>query len=268
MTTVLQVSDPHFGTEQPPVVAALLDLAARERPDVLVVSGDITQRARRRQFGAARAFVERVAAPQTLAIPGNHDIPLFNVVARAFAPYNGYERAFGRELEPEFDSPDLLVTCVNTTRPRRHKDGEVSEAQVERVAMRLRAARHSQLRVVVVHQPVMAARSDDERNLLHGREGAVRAWVAAGADVVMGGHIHWPYACSLQLGFRDLPRDAWIVQAGTAVSSRTRDGVPNSVNVLRCEATPAGRRCRIERWDYSVEAHAFARIESHDVQFA
>ena len=267
MTTVLQVSDPHFGTEQPAVVAALLDLAARERPDVLVVSGDITQRARRRQFQAARAFIERIAAPRTLTIPGNHDIPLFNVFARAFAPYGGYERVFGRELEPGFDSPDLLVTCVNTTRPRRHKDGEVSPAQVEQVVTRLRGAGPSQLRVVVVHQPVMAARTDDERNLLHGRDGAVRAWVAAGADLVMGGHIHWPYACSLQLGFRDLPRDAWIVQAGTAVSSRTRDGVPNSVNLLRCAATPGGRRCRIERWDYSADERGFARVEHHDVAF-
>ena len=268
MTTLLQVSDPHFGTEQAPVVEALYDLGARERPDVLVVSGDITQRARRRQFRSTQAFVERIAAPRTLAIPGNHDIPLFNVLARVFAPYAGYQRSFGRDLEPELDAPDLLVTCVNTTRARRHKDGEVSTAQVERVAARLRRAARSQVRLVVVHQPVMAARADDERNLLHGREGAVRAWVAAGADVVMGGHIHWPYACPLQLGFRDLPRDAWIVQAGTAVSSRTRDGVPNSVNVLRCEATPAGRRCRIERWDYSVEERAFGCIESHDVQFA
>jgi 3',5'-cyclic AMP phosphodiesterase CpdA len=267
VTTVLQVSDPHFGTEQAPVVEALLALAAQERPDVLVMSGDITQRARRRQFQAARAFADRVAAPSRLAIPGNHDIPLFNVFARVFAPYGGYQRAFGRELEPELDAPDLLVACVNTTRPRRHKDGEVSTVQVERVAARLRRAQPSQLRLVVVHQPVMAARSDDEQNLLHGRADAVRAWVTAGADVVMGGHIHWPYACSLRLGFRDLPRDAWIVQAGTAVSSRTRDGVPNSVNLLRCEASPAARRCRIERWDYSVAERAFARVESHPVEF-
>jgi 3',5'-cyclic AMP phosphodiesterase CpdA len=267
VTTVLQVSDPHFGTEQAPVVDALLALAAQERPDVLLMSGDITQRARRRQFQAARAFADRVAAPSRLAIPGNHDIPLFNVFARVFAPYGGYQRAFGRELEPELDAPDLLVACVNTTRPRRHKDGEVSTVQVERVAARLRRAQPSQLRLVVVHQPVMAARSDDEQNLLHGRADAVRAWVTAGADVVMGGHIHWPYACSLRLGFRDLPRDAWIVQAGTAVSSRTRDGVPNSVNLLRCEASPAARRCRIERWDYSVAERAFERVESHPVEF-
>ena len=267
MTTILQVSDPHFGTEQAPVVEALLDLAASQRPDVLLLSGDITQRARRAQFQAARAFVERVSAPSTLAIPGNHDIPLFNVLARLFTPYGGYQRAFGPDLEPELDAQDLLVTCVNTTRPRRHKDGEVSAAQVERVAARLRRAQRSQLRVVVVHQPVMAARSDDARNLLQGREDAVRAWVGAGADIVMGGHIHWPYACSLRLGFRDLPRDAWVVQAGTAVSSRTRDGAPNSVNVLRCEGSATSRRCRIERWDYAGAGRTFEHVESHEVEF-
>jgi len=267
VTTLLQVSDPHFGTEQAPVVEALVDLAERQRPDILLLSGDITQRARRRQFEGARAFVDRVSAPSTLAIPGNHDIPLFNLFARVLAPYAGYQRAFGRDLEPELETPDLLVTCVNTTRPRRHKDGEVSAAQVERVATRLRGARPSQLRVVVVHQPVMAARPDDISNLLHGREDAVRAWVGAGADIVMGGHIHWPYACSLQLGFSNLPRDAWIVQAGTAVSSRTRDGVPNSVNILRCEAGSSARRCRVERWDYSAVGRVFERVESHAVEF-
>ena len=116
MTTLLQVSDPHFGTEQEPVVEALLALAAAQRPDVLALSGDITQRARFRQFEAARRFVERVAAPVTLAIPGNHDIPLFNVPARVLAPYAGFERAFGRDLEPVFDGPGLLVTCAKMPR--------------------------------------------------------------------------------------------------------------------------------------------------------
>ncbi|HEX6572185.1 MAG TPA: metallophosphoesterase [Steroidobacteraceae bacterium] len=268
MTTLLQVSDPHFGTEQEPVVEALLAFAAAQRPDVLALSGDITQRARARQFEAARRFVERVAAPVTLAIPGNHDIPLFNVPARVLAPYAGFERAFGRDLEPVFDAPGLLVTCVNTTRARRHKDGEVSQEQIQQVVQRLRGADPAQLRIVLVHQPVLAVRADDERNLLHGREEAVHAWVEAGADLVMGGHIHWPYACSLRLAYRDLPRDAWVVQAGTAVSARTRDGAPNSVNLVRCEGGSTSRRCRIERWDFAATAGEFALFESHDVEFS
>jgi 3',5'-cyclic AMP phosphodiesterase CpdA len=268
MTTLLQVSDPHFGTEQPPVLQALQRLAAAQRPDVLVLSGDVTQRARRRQFEAARRFVERLDAPVTIAIPGNHDIPLFNVFARVFAPYGGYRRAFGDDLEPEYESSDVLVVAVNTTRARRHKDGEVSPEQVDRVARRLRQASPAQLRVVVVHQPVMAVRPDDESNLLHGRDVAVPAWVAAGVDIVMGGHIHWPYARSLRHAYDPLPRDAWVVQAGTAVSSRVRDGVPNSVNVVRTGAATAGRSCTVERWDYATGAAGFELVESHEVHFA
>ncbi len=93
--TLLQISDPHFGTEQPAVVEALLRLAQEIQPAAVIVSGDITQRARRAQFEAAREFVSRLSPPAVVAIPGNHDIPLFNVIARMFHPYAGFERAFG-----------------------------------------------------------------------------------------------------------------------------------------------------------------------------
>lgn len=268
MTTLLQVSDPHFGTEQAPVVQALLRFAAEQRPDVLVLSGDITQRARRRQFEAARRFVDLAAVPASVVIPGNHDIPLFNLAARVLFPYGGYRRAFGDDLEPSYADADVVVVAVNTTRPRRHKDGEVSSEQVARVEHRLRGAAPSQLRIVVVHQPVMAARVDDEKNLLHGRAEAVRAWVAAGADLVMGGHIHWPYACSLRMAYADLPREAWVVQAGTALSSRVRDGVPNSVNVVRTTAGASPRRCTVERWDYEAVADRFRLVERHEPIFS
>ncbi|HET9694080.1 MAG TPA: metallophosphoesterase, partial [Steroidobacteraceae bacterium] len=214
-------------------------------------------------------FVDLVAAPAAVVIPGNHDIPLFNLAARVLSPYGGYRRAFGDELEPSYAAADLLVLAVNTTRARRHKDGEVSPEQVARVERRLRSALSAQLRVVVVHQPVMAVRIDDETNLLHGRADAVRAWVAAGADLVMGGHIHWPYACSLRMAYSDLPRDAWVVQAGTAVSSRVRDGVPNSVNVVRTTtASASSRRCILERWDYDAAADRFGLVERHHPTFS
>ena len=190
MSTLLQISDPHFGTEQPPVVTALLDLARQLRPDVIALTGDITQRARRHQFTAATDFVSLLPPAQLLAIPGNHDIPLFNVTARLFTPYANFKRAFGPDLEPLHDGEHMLVIGVNTTRPRRHKDGEVSKEQIDSVATRLRTARAQQLRIVVVHQPVHVIRATDIANLLHGREDAVNAWSAAGADLIMGGHIH------------------------------------------------------------------------------
>lgn len=140
MVLLAQISDPHFGTERPDVVEALVRLMHEHAPTVVVLSGDITQRARRRQFRAARTFVDRLGAAVALAIPGNHDIPLFNLPARLLAPYANYCRAFGKDLEPYFESKELLVLALNATRWYRHKDGEVSREQIERVAQRLQQA--------------------------------------------------------------------------------------------------------------------------------
>lgn len=247
MTTVLvQLSDTHFGTERPGVVKALTRFVQSQRPDVVVLSGDITQRARTAQFRAAQRFCQSLPAP-VLAIPGNHDIPLWNPIARLFHPYRNYQRALGSNLEPEFSSPSLLVICVNTTRAYRHKDGEVSEEQCNRVRNRLARASREQLRVVVTHQPVHVITTKDVANLLIGHERFARVCAAAGADILMGGHIHLPYVRPLAEGVAGLPRRVWVVQAGTAVSRRVRGGITNSVNVLRYTE---GRRCQLERHDY------------------
>ena len=250
MIRLLQVSDPHFGTERAEVLEALERMVRSRPPDVLVLSGDITQRARRRQFEAARDFCDRLAVPSRLVIPGNHDIPLYDLVTRAVAPYRGFVAAFGPDLEPELDLAGLRVITVNTTRPGRHKHGEVSPAQIASASARLRSARRDQLRVVVTHQPVDVPAAHEEHNLLRGHADAVAAWVAAGADVVMGGHIHWPFVRPLSVRFPALGRRAWCVQAGTAVSRRVRDGRPNSVNLL--EYTRGDAEARVQRWDFDA----------------
>jgi 3',5'-cyclic AMP phosphodiesterase CpdA len=267
MTVLLQVSDPHFGTERAPVVDALEALVHGQRPDVLLLSGDITQRATHAQFGAARAFVDRLRVPVLLAIPGNHDIPLFNIAARLLWPYAHYARAFGNELEPQFEADDVLVLALNTTRRWRHVDGEVSAAQVERVARRCEAAAATQRRIVMVHQPVAVTRPEDAQNLLHGHEAAVRRWSAAGVDVVMGGHIHLPYVLPLHERWPGLPRPIWAVQAGTAVSHRVRADAGNSVNIVRTGASAgdasAGGAMQVEHWRHSPDTQRFDRVAVH-----
>ncbi len=259
MSVLLHISDTHFGTEQPLVVEALVALAVHQRPDLVVLSGDITQRARPAQFRAAKAFVDRLGAP-VLAIPGNHDIALFDLWARLTRPYARYATAFGSELELVHSAQDILVVGVNTTRAWRHKNGEISSAQIDRVAKRLAAASPRQLRVVVVHQPVAVTRAPDRINLVRGHSAAIRVWAAAGADLVMGGHIHLPYTLALQ----GLARPLWVVQAGTAISLRTRPGVPNSVNVLRWGE--AGGNCLIEQWDFAPVDQVFVRTAVTAVQ--
>jgi len=262
MTLLLQISDPHFGTEQPLVVQALANLVQAQRPDVLVLSGDITQRARASQFRQARAFCDRLAIPHLLSLPGNHDIPLFNLYQRLFTPYARYLRVFGPALESCLNTPSLRVIGVNTTRRWRHKNGEVSGAQIDRVVGLLQSAAPAQLRVIVVHQPVYVMRAEDEHDRLRGWAPAVRAWAAAGADLVLGGHIHLPYVCELSSRVAGLGRRFWCVQAGTALSSRVRWEAPNSVNLLRYDVASMPLQCQLERWDYRAAVGQFEPVHS------
>lgn len=264
-TTILHLSDTHFGTERPEVVEALLRLAHAQAPALAILSGDVTQRATAAQFAAARAFTDRLRVPTLLAIPGNHDIPLFDLARRATEPYARYAAAFGTGREPVHRGDGVLVACVDTTRPWRHKHGEVSAAQVARVEALLRAAPSELLRLVVTHQPVGVVTRADRVNLLRGRERAVRRWAAAGADLILGGHIHLPYVCPLGEQLPGLAREVHAVNAGTAVSSRIRDGIGNSVNLILVASGGRGTRpaCLVERWDFDDAAGAFAPVVRH-----
>ena len=256
MTRLLHISDPHFGTVQRPVANALRRLAKAQQPSVLVLSGDITQRAQASEFAEARAFCDQLGVPAFLSVPGNHDIPLFNLFQRVLMPYGRYLQHFGPALDGVVSTPDFLVIGVNTTRWWQHKNGVVSAAQIDHVTRLLRPAslvQARQLRVVVVHQPVHVLRVEDEHDRLKNWAPAVRAWAAAGADVVLGGHIHLPYVCELTAstpGLAALPRALWCVQAGTALSSRVRREAPNSVNLLCIDRLSAPLMCRVERWDF------------------
>jgi 3',5'-cyclic AMP phosphodiesterase CpdA len=255
MSTIVHLSDPHFGTEIPRVEQAVRRVVSSLSPELVVLSGDITQRARKSQFVAAQRFVAALDVPRVVVIAGNHDIPLFNLWARAFSPYRNFRRAFGEELSPSYESDDLLVVCTKTTRRRRHKHGELSRRQIDAVGERLARARPQQLRVVVTHQPLSVTRETDVRNLVRGNEAAIHAWAKAGLDVALGGHIHLPYIQPLMAKY-GLERPVWAVQAGTALSHRIREGIPNSLNVIR---NAARVRCEVERWDYDAVKAEFAQ---------
>jgi 3',5'-cyclic AMP phosphodiesterase CpdA len=245
------------------VVEALVRFVRDQAPGLIILSGDITQRARRSQFRAARAFLDRLGDVPMLVIPGNHDIPLFNPAARIFWPYRNYRRELGGNLEPEFESEDVLAIALNTTRRYRHIDGELSHQQIERAASRLERAETDQLRIVVTHQPVCVTQPEDKHNLLHGSDEAVRRWAAAGADLILGGHIHLPYVCALHESMEGLPRRTWAVQAGTATSARVRYGAENSANLIRYRNGANGMQCEVERWDYQSGLLCFVPVVSH-----
>jgi 3',5'-cyclic AMP phosphodiesterase CpdA len=260
MTVLLQISDAHFGTELPGAVAALQALAQAQRPDVVVWTGDLTQRARPAQFEAARRFADSLRPARQVAMPGNHDIPLYDIATRLLDPYRRYRRCFGAALEPVLDDAGLLLLMVKTTRRWRHKDGEVSPQQVARIAARLRTAAPQQLRVVATHQPLHVQREQDRHNQLHAPRRTLAQWADAGADVVISGHTHHP-AC---YRVAEAHRPVWVVHAGTAISHRQRGDAPNSVNLLRHDVSRPGL-CVIERWDHREGADAFecvSRVEA------
>lgn len=254
MTRLLQVSDLHFGRDRSAAVDALVALHRDLQPDVVVLSGDLTQRATHREFLAARALADRLAPSAILALAGNHDIPLFAIWTRLLRPYARYRRHFGSESGFVHETDDLLLIGLNSARHLRHKDGEIDPAQRSDVARTLAACARPKLKVVVLHHPVHAVRPQDEANLVHGGGEAVPLWSAAGADLIVGGHIHLPYVSTLRKRYPTLQRPCWAIQAGTAVSTRTRGGVPNSVNVID---TVDACACRVSRWDFEAGSESF-----------
>jgi 3',5'-cyclic AMP phosphodiesterase CpdA len=256
MTRILHLSDTHFGTERPQVVEALIALARALAPQLIVVSGDITQRATRAQFTAARRFLDALPPCPRLLLPGNHDIPLFALWQRAYSPYARY--CAGLEvaaLAPTLSLPGVHAIAVKTTRRWRHIDGEVSPAQVEAVAATLRALPTADLKLVVTHQPLWVERAEDAHNRCHGADAALTAWIEAGADLCLAGHIHWPFAARLPQA-----RTAWAINAGTAVSRRVRPGAPNSVNLIEWSAADGERTCRWTRYDCAAEGAPFVAL--------
>jgi 3',5'-cyclic AMP phosphodiesterase CpdA len=270
---LLHLSDTHFGTEVPAVADALKRLCEQQRPEVAVLSGDVTQRARPGQFAAAARFLKTLAVPQTLVLPGNHDVPLFDLPARLMRPYAQFQAAFGYELESLYSDAHWLVITVNTTRWYRHKNGEIDPVQIQTVAARLRQAAPGQVRIVVTHHPLVVIKEADHGNQPHRHAQALAAWTEAGADLVLGGHIHLPYVTPVEPlapstgEGAGLPADGfartrrvWAVQAGTATSSRIREGIPNSVHLIINGSHRHGRVCEVETWQFDAATAGFQRV--------
>lgn len=251
MTTLLHLSDTHFGTEVPRAMEAVRRLADEQAPDVVVLSGDVTQRARARQFDSACRFIESLGASHQLVVAGNHDIPLFDLARRVLAPYAGFRRAFGDVLEPRLTLPDMRIAGVHTARAWRHMVGHVSSAQAQSAAEWLAQGDPQALRVVVAHHPALVPDPQDAAQRVRGAEQALRQWLASGVHLVLGGHIHWP--AWLSYGSQD--RRLWVAQAGTALSCRLRPPFPHSLQVLRqADAT----QWVLRRWDLELGATRFA----------
>ena len=185
----LHVSDLHFGRrETPGLTEALAAVVAETRPEVLITTGDLAHRGRRAQLEAARSALEASGAP-ILAVPGNHDIP-YTFPARFSRPWAEWERTFG-STDPDYRSDTLVVVGLNSVRPWRHQSGRLAAERLERAAAELRATPSGALRVVACHHHLAGSpwRAARKRPLAR-RDAVVEALAAAGAELVVGGHIH------------------------------------------------------------------------------
>jgi len=251
VTIVAHVSDIHFGRVEPRLITALVRTITEVRPSLVAISGDLTQRARRHEFKAARQFLDRLPFP-LLVVPGNHDVPLYNLPARLLDPYGGYRRHIQRDLEPVFENAEMVAVGLNSARAFPfHGGGRLNAAQVERAAGRLASAASGTVKVVVTHHPFDLPETHGDEHLVGRADMAMRRLADAGADLFLAGHLHVSHAGTTATRYQLGSRSAVIVQAGT-ISTRQR-GELNTINVLDL----APDRIAIERHAWNEAAGVF-----------
>lgn len=253
MRTVIHLSDIHFGRVDPRIVPPLVRAVNGVAPDLIAVSGDLTQRARRRQFVEARAFLRQLPFPM-IVVPGNHDVPLFNIAARFTRPFAGYRRYIEQDLEPLFADDEMFVVGLNSARTIPfHGGGRLNEAQVARASARLRSASADAVRIVVTHHPFDLPDGHGDQHLI-GRSGmAMEQLAVVGADVFLAGHLHVSHVSRSAERYQIAGHSALVVQAGT-MSTRGR-GELNSFNVLRL----ARPHITVERYTWTETSETFVR---------
>ena len=257
MRTLVHLSDLHFGRVDDTLLAPLRELVERIAPDVVVVSGDLTQRAKSEEFEQARAYLDTLPGPQII-VPGNHDIALYNVFRRFVQPLKRYKRFISDDLEPSFVDDEIAVIGVNTARSLTFKDGRVNKEQVEQIRAQLSALDEHIVRIVVTHHPFDLPSTEDDDDLVDRAPMAMKTFAETGVDILLSGHMHTSHAANTAERYQISDFAALVIQAGTATSTRGR-GEVNSFNVVRVESA----RVEVDRygWDEVGKQYSIMRTD-------
>jgi 3',5'-cyclic AMP phosphodiesterase CpdA len=256
MRTLVHLSDLHFGRIDEAIITPLIELVHRIAPDVVVVSGDLTQRARSGQFKDARRFLDALPKPQ-IVVPGNHDVPLHNIFSRFGRPLSKYLKYISSDLTPFYLDEEIAVIGINTARSLTIKNGWMDDAQIETVRRRLCPADEKIVKIVVTHHPFDLPEQYVEDALARSASTAMAMFSACRVDILLAGHIHVSHAGSTATRYKVGGYASLFVQAGTATSTRGR-GETNSFNVIR--TTPA--RITVERFCWEPDMRTFMPADS------
>ncbi len=232
MRTLIHLSDLHFGRVDPAILAPLAGFISEVKPDLVAISGDLTQRARTAEFLAAREFLASIPFPQ-IVVPGNHDIPLHNIISRFARSLDRYTRYISADLQPSYADPEIVVAGVNTARAWTWKDGRINRAQLEKLRALLRTAPPPATKIVVTHHPFDLPAGAAGRVVGRSRL-AMKALADCGVDLFLAGHFHIADTTQTAKRYKMSGYSAIIVSSGTSTSTRGR-GQPNSFNVIRID---------------------------------
>src|SRR5258708_4794615 len=231
MRTLVHLSDLHFGRVDEQLIDPLISAVTEVSPDLVAVSGDLTQRARAHQFREARAFLDALPKPQ-IVVPGNHDVPLHNVFRRFINPLEKYQRNITDDLQPVYMDEEIAVVGVNTARSLTIKGGRINEDQVARLREKLCALDEHVVKAIVTHHPFDLPEGHHDRDLVGRAQMAMTGLADCGADLFLAGHLHVSHTGHTAKRYNIQGHSALVVQAGTASSTRAR-GEANSFNVIR-----------------------------------
>lgn len=252
MARIAHLSDIHFGAHDPRIVDATEAWLADRRPDLVIISGDFTQRARIEQFRAARDYLDRLrrAGHTLLLVPGNHDIPLYDVATRFMTPLHRYRHYISDILCPWFENDDVAVLGLNTARSLTIKDGRINHDQIRMMHDRFDAVPPHKTRILVTHHPLFAmpiGKGGELSEAVGHHDDAVKAACAAGVHIALAGHFHRTYAEAARK-MVEKAGAALVIQAGTATSTRLRNDEPQSFNWIHTDGS-ARIELQVIVWD-------------------
>ncbi|HEY0003954.1 MAG TPA: metallophosphoesterase [Pyrinomonadaceae bacterium] len=231
MRKIVHLSDLHFGRVDYSVVQPLIETIKEMAPDVVAVSGDLTQRARSHQFAEARKFLDALPGPK-IVVPGNHDVPLYNFFLRFLQPLENYKRHITTDLQPFHADEEIAILGINTARSLTSKYGRINERQIANARERFCHLDDSITKIVVTHHPFDLPEGHHEDELVGRARLAMETLASCGADVLLAGHLHVSHTGQSSARYKIAGHSALVVSAGTATSTRSR-GENNSFNVLR-----------------------------------